>query len=104
MKSLKNTKESRLNNVVKNTYTALISQVVVLILGFISRGVLIRTLGNEYAGINGLFTNILALISLAELGLGTSMIFTYYKPLSDKDYNKLSSLVNYYIEISHVLR
>ena len=48
MKSLKNTKESRLNNVVKNTYTALISQVVVLILGFISRGVLIRTLGNEY--------------------------------------------------------
>lgn len=103
MKSLKNTKESRLNNVVKNTYTALISQVVVLILGFISRGVLIRTLGNEYAGINGLFTNILALISLAELGLGTSMIFTYYKPLSDKDYNKLSSLVNYYKKIYRII-
>ena len=80
MKSLKNVKESRLDNVVKNTYTALISQVVVLVLGFVSRGVLIRTLGNEYAGINGLFTNILAIISLAELGLGTSMIFTYYKP------------------------
>lgn len=103
MKSLKNTKESRLNNVVKNTYTALISQVVVLILGFISRGVLIRTLGNEYAGINGLFTNILALISLAELGLGTSMIYTYYKPLSEKDYNKLNSLVNYYKKIYRII-
>lgn len=103
MKSLKNIKESRLNNVVKNTYTALISQVIILILGFISRGVLIRTLGNAYAGINGLFTNILAIISLAELGLGTSMIFTYYKPLQNKDYDKLCSLVNYYKKIYRII-
>ena len=103
MKSLENINESRMSNVVKNTYTALISQVIILILGFISRGVLIRTLGNVYAGINGLFTNILSIISLAELGLGTSMIFTYYTPLYNKDYGKLSSLINYYKKIYRII-
>ena len=55
-----------------------------------------RTLGSEYLGLIGLFTNILSILSLAELGVGSAIVYSMYKPLAEKDEYKLKGLMNLY--------
>jgi O-antigen/teichoic acid export membrane protein len=80
-----------------------ISNIVTLILGFISRTVFINTLGATYLGINGLFLNILNVLSFSELGIGASITFALYKPLADKDISKLKSLMYLYKKAYRVI-
>ncbi len=63
---------------------------------FITRSVFIRTLGIRYLGINGLFTNILTLLSLAELGLDSAIIFRLYKPIINKDQKQILLLMTFF--------
>ena len=58
------------------------------------RQVFVRCLSQDYLGVNGLFTNILSMLSLAELGIGTAIVYALYKPLADKDEEKLASLMH----------
>ncbi len=88
--------DSRIVNSVKNISFGLVSQLIQMILGFVSRTVFIKYLAVEYLGVNGLFTNILSLLSLAELGVGTAMLYTLYKPIADKDYKKMTALLCFY--------
>jgi len=64
--------------------------------GFISRTIFIKALGAEYLGVNGLFTDILSILSFAELGIGNAMVFSLYKPLAEKDTSKIKSLMKLY--------
>lgn len=91
--------KSRLYNVLRNIQYGLISQVLAIIFSFVNRTIFIKTLGSAYLGINGLFTDILTMLSLADLGLGTAMVYSFYEPLAKKDYIKISSLVNFYKRI-----
>ena len=79
-----------------NMATALISQFIIILLGFISRRVMIDSIGVEYLGINGLMNNILTILSLAESGIGTAMVYALYKPLADNDIPKIRALMNFY--------
>lgn len=76
--------------------TGAILQAITLIFGFISRTIFIKFLGMEYLGINSLFNNILTMLSLADLGFGTAMLYFLYKPLANKDTNKLRDLMAFY--------
>lgn len=87
---------SRTKNVAQNAWWALITQILSIILGFVSRTIFIYILGVEYLGINGLFTNILMLLSFAELGIGNAIIYSMYKPLAIKDEEKIKSLMMLY--------
>lgn len=87
---------SRTANTAKNASFGLVSQIVNIILSFISRTVFIYVLGVEYLGINGLFTNILMLLSFAELGIGNAIIYGMYKPLAMNDKEKIKSLMGLY--------
>ena len=73
---------SRTENAVKNTTFGIISKVVSLVLGFVSRTVFIYILGNQYLDVNGLYTKILSMLSFDELGFGTALTFAMYKPVS----------------------
>lgn len=64
-----------------------------LILRFALRTAFIYSLSQEYLGLSGLFTNILSLLSLAELGIGTAITFSLYKPLAENDEKKLAILM-----------
>ena len=75
------------------------NQIITLALSFISRTVFIHTLGVEYLGINGLFTNILTILALAELGLDSSVVYTLYKPVSENNYPLIHSLLSYFKKI-----
>ena len=66
------------------------------IVSFVSRTVFIKLLGDQYLGISGLYSNILSLLSLADLGIATAFMFALYKPLADKDYDKLAALLGFF--------
>ena len=89
-------RESRSNKAIKNISISLIYQVLNLILNFVLRTVFIKKLGIDILGINGLFSNILSVLSLADLGINTAMMYSLYKPLHDGDKEKISGLLNYY--------
>ncbi|MCY9664534.1 hypothetical protein M5X11_06145 [Paenibacillus alginolyticus] len=72
------------------------NQLIITALSFFSRTVFIHTLGIDYLGINGLFTNILAMLSLAEAGIGSSIIYSLYKPVAENDVDKISVLMKLY--------
>lgn len=90
---------SRIVNSFKNIMTGTISQIINLFLNFGTRTVFVKYLGVEYLGVNGLFTNILTILSLAELGFGGAMVYSMYKPLAESDYRTVSKLMNFYCKI-----
>jgi O-antigen/teichoic acid export membrane protein len=75
----------RIEQVSKNIKYSTITYVLKLTLQFVVRLVFVRSLPIEYLGINGLFTNLLAMLSLAELGVGPAIVYSLYKPLAEKD-------------------
>lgn len=87
---------SRTNLVLKNVIVGISGQILSKLLGFISRTIFIQTLGVIYLGVNGLFSNVLSILSLAELGIGSAIVFSLYKPLAEKDEKSVESLVVFY--------
>lgn len=87
---------SRSKYIAKNITFGYIANIVALFLNFVSRTVFIYTLGDSYLGISGLFGNVLGILSFAELGIGTAMNYELYKPVANKDYEKIKSLMNFY--------
>lgn len=77
--------ESRTINSVRNTIFSVIGQGISILLSFVVRFVFIRCLPTEYLGLNGLFTSVLTILSLAELGVGTAIIYSMYKPIAEHD-------------------
>ena len=61
------------------------SQMLSILMGFFTRWMFIAMLGKEYLGVSGLFTNVLSLLSLANLGVDTAIIYSLYKPLAEGD-------------------
>lgn len=87
---------SRLKHTAKNIIWGYVAQIISLLIKFTSRTVFIYTLGGTYLGVSGLFTSILGLLSFTELGIGTAMNFSLYKPISENDSEKIKSLMQFY--------
>lgn len=79
-----------------NIIAGLGNQLILTILGFVSRTVFIQSLGAEYLGINGLLMNILGLLSLAEAGIGSSIVYSLYKPVAENDQHQINLLMKLY--------
>lgn len=87
----------------KNVMTALTGQALSIVVSFIARIYFVKTLGIDYLGVNGLFTEILSVLSAAELGVGSAIIFSLYKPLAEKEEQKVKALLNFYKNIYRVI-
>lgn len=79
-----------------NIITGIGGYIVNILMSFICRMVFARSLGAEYLGINGLFTDILSMLSLTELGIGTAMIYALYKPIAEHDQEKIAAYMKIY--------
>lgn len=90
---------SRTKNSLMNISVNIVGQIVQMILQFVSRTVFVWFLSEEYLGVNGLFGNILNLLSLTELGFGTAIIYSLYKPISENDEKHITQLMNMYKRI-----
>lgn len=89
----------RTKNSLKNIGASLLGQLVSLVFTFINRRIFVLVLGLEILGVNGLFSNVISILSLAELGIGMAMIYSLYKPMATKDEQKINALLNYYKKI-----
>lgn len=87
---------SRTKNAIINMLIGGGLQVAYLICGFVCRTYFIQILGKYYLGINGLFTNILTILSFSELGISTAIIYNMYKPYQENDLCKVASLLELY--------
>lgn len=87
---------NRSDYVYKNVKWGYLCTLVTYLLGFILRTLIINKLGQNYAGVNGLFTNILGVLSFAELGIGTALNYSLYKPIAENDNEKINSLMQLY--------
>lgn len=92
-------KNTRTFNSIRNVSSGLFVQIITTLIKFISRTVFIKTLGVEYLGINGLYSNILSILSLAELGFGQAIIYSMYKPIAENNEQKVVALMNFYKKV-----
>jgi hypothetical protein len=60
-------------------------------------------MGVEYLGINGLFTNIMTMFGMVELGLGSAIVYHLYKPIAIDDVTKIQQLLNFYRVAYHIV-
>lgn len=95
--------ENKTKKATQNIAYSMLNQILSLVLSFISRTVFINFLGVEYLGINGLFSDVLNLLSLADLGFNTAMTFSFYKPLAEKDYKKMAGLTHFYKKVYFIV-
>lgn len=86
---------TRTENSTKNMYTGIIYQVLVLLFRFVTRTIFIQCLGKEYLGINGLFSNILTLLSLADLGISGALVYALYEPIAKNDIKRQQVIIKY---------
>lgn len=88
---------------VKNIFFGYVGQLATAILGFILKQVFIARLGDTLNGVNGLYTGILSMLNIAELGVGTAMNFALYKPVAENDREKIKSLMKAYARAYHII-
>ena len=86
----------RTEHVVKNLKFAAVSELVLAVLKFVSRRVFVLLLGKEYLGVSGLFTDILSMLSLADLGFSVSITYSLYQPVAQGNTTLIKSLMQLY--------
>lgn len=89
-------KIERTKNTLRNVITGLLNKVVLLFFPFIIRTVIIQKLGSEYLGLSSLFTSILQVLNLTEMGFNSAIVYNLYKPIANNDKDKICALMNFY--------
>lgn len=93
----------RVQSAAKNIIFGQIGNLITQLLGFVLRGIFIAHLGDTLNGINALYTSILSVLSMAELGIGTALNYSLYKPVAQKDYEKIKSYMLLYKKAYRVI-
>lgn len=88
-----------MSHIIKNLKYFLCNFILLNILKFLLRIVFIKTLSIEYLGINSLLLNVLATLSLVELGVGPAIIYSLYKPLAYKDKATICAIMYFFRKI-----
>ncbi|MBO4421055.1 MAG: polysaccharide biosynthesis protein [Lachnospiraceae bacterium] len=89
-------KIERTKNATRNIMFNGMSQMMSLLIPFIMRSIILNFLGIEYLGLGGLFKSILSILNLAELGVGSAMVFSMYKPIAEDDTETICALMKLY--------
>ncbi len=89
-------KIERTKNAARNIVSGVLLQLVRLAAPFLMRTAILYTLGVQYLGLNGLFTSVLQVLNLAELGVGAAMVYSMYQPIVEDDHNRICALMNLY--------
>lgn len=100
MKIMQSTK---LQHFIQNYIWVFIHSVVTMVFPFLLRSLMIRKWGLEYVGINGLFASVLQVLNIAELGIGSAILYSMYKPMVECDINMVNALLNLYRRIYKLL-
>lgn len=86
----------RTKNSIINLIAGAVSYLILVLSNFIVRSVFVKQMGADVQGVSDLFTNIISMLALAELGLGTGLIYKLYKPVAEHDVPRIKSLLRFY--------
>lgn len=89
-------KLERSKNTARNFIFGSINKLFNMLVPFAMRTAIIYLLGMQYAGLNSLFTSVLSVLNIAELGVGTALVFSMYEPLANDDTEKICALMRLY--------
>lgn len=84
-------------------FVGIFNRVLLLILNFVLRTIMIRTIGVEYLGINGTLADVMSLLCMADLGFNTAIVYSFYEPLAKNDTKTIVALVYYYKKIYNII-
>ncbi len=93
----------RIQQAKKNIAFGFVSNFVILFMNFLQRTIFILILGQTLTGVNSLFSGILSMLSMAELGIGSALNYSLYKPVANKDYEKIKSYMLFYKKAYRVI-
>lgn len=93
----------RIQQAKKNIAFGFVSNFVILFMNFLQRTIFILILGQTLTGVNSLFSGILSILSMAELGIGSALNYSLYKPVANKDYEKIKSYMLFYKKAYRVI-
>ena len=96
-------KLERTKNATRNIVFDGTMEMVNLLFPFVIRSVMLHCLGNEYLGLNGLFKSLLTFLNLAELGVGSAMVFSMYKPIAEDDTQAICALLRLYRTLYRII-
>ena len=91
------------NNAKKNVVFGFINKTVLILLPFLERTVMQRLMGELFLGMNSLFSSVLSVINLAELGFGSAVVYHMYKPVAENDTETVNALLNFYKKIYRII-
>jgi len=87
----------------KNALFSFGNTFIITILSFFARKIFVEVLSTYYLGLNGLFTNLISMLSLAELGIGTAITFSLYEPLANNNKAKIKALMQFYKKAYYII-
>ena len=90
-------------NTKRNIIVGVLNRIILVILPFVVRSVIVNVLGSQYLGLNSLFTSILSVLTLSEMGFGVAMVYHMYKPIAEDDQSTINSLLNLYKKVYRVI-
>lgn len=88
-------KYERSKNATRNIITGLFNKLILIVFPFIIRTFIIKKLGMEYSGLDNLFTSILQVLNLSELGFSSAVVYCMYKPLADNNVEEVNALYGF---------
>ena len=94
---------SRTTFIIKNATWNYVGKLLYSLLGLVNRTIIIRYLGVSYLGVNGLYANVLGILSLTEFGLSYAINYCLYKPIAENDYEKINAYVHYFKKIYRII-
>lgn len=86
----------RIQQARKNIIFGFVSNFVIILMNFLQRDIFIRMLGRTLLGVNGIYTDVLSVLSLTEMGIGTALNYSLYKPVAQGDREKIKSYMRFY--------
>ena len=96
-------KIERTRNATRNIIFSGLSQLINILVPFAMRSIILHFLGVDYLGLNGLFHSILSILNLAELGVGSAMVFSMYKPIVEDDKDTICALMRLYRTVYRII-
>lgn len=93
----------RTKNSIYNVVGVMVLHFTKIVVTFIGKTVLIRIMGDQYNGLNGLFSNIISMLSIAELGIGSAIIYNLYEPVRNRDLTRIKSIMRFYRKCYHAI-
>lgn len=96
-------KLEKTKNARRNILFGSLNKVITMFLPFVVRSVIIYALSAQYLGLNSLFSSILQVLNLTELGFSSAMVYSMYKPIAENDDETICALLNFYRKIYFII-